>query len=166
MDIEGFDTKSHVTFDDVKTTIDMYMHRVIEIKAEIELYEYNIKNLEHDEHIMTVAEQSVENSSLREKIKILLQEFNETHALSKKRTALTELYQERKDMLNEIKSLFILGECPSNLCSLCLEHPVDTFLRDCCHTFCSQCLAKLSTNKCPMCRTHYTFTDVKTLIFS
>ena len=163
MNIEGFD---HVTFDDVKTTFDVYTQRLNEMKAEIEMQETHIKLLEEDEHILTTAENTVSDRMLKQKLTALKDEYNEMNTLSIKRVKLVELYQERKDMLNDIKSLFVVSDFPTNLCSLCLEHPVDIFLKECCHTFCSKCLSKISTNKCPMCRTPYTFFDVRTLIFS
>jgi cell division protein FtsB len=166
MNIEGFDKNDQVTFDSVKTTIDIYTQRLNEIKAEIEMRETHIKLLEDDETILVSAETTVENTSLKDKIKKLIDEFRETHIIHKKKENLNDLYQERRDMLNDIKSLFIVADLPTNLCSLCLERPVDIFLKECCHTFCSQCLSKISYNKCPMCRTSYTFTDVRTLIFS
>jgi hypothetical protein len=163
MNIEGFD---HVTFDDVKTTFDVYTQRLNEMKAEIEMQETHIKLLEEDEHILTTAENTVSDRILKQKLTALIDEYNEMNTISKKRVTLVDLYQERKDMLNDIKSLFVVSDFPTNLCSLCLEHPVDIFLRECCHTFCSKCLSKISINKCPMCRTPYTFVDVRTLIFS
>jgi hypothetical protein len=166
MNIEGFDIHDHVTFENVKTTIDVYTQRLNEIKAEIEMQENHIKILEEDEHVLTTAETTVSNTSLKHKLTALIDEYNEIHTLGKKRAKLVDLYQERRDMLNDIKSLFVVSDFPTNLCSLCLEHPVDIFLKECCHTFCSKCLSKISSNKCPMCRTPYTFTDVRTLIFS
>ncbi len=166
MNIEGFDKNDQVTFESVKTTFDVYTQRLNEIKADIEMYEKNIKYIETDESILVSAVNELDNSQLKEKVKIIINEFRDIHNLHNKRENLDDLYQERRDILNDIKSLFVVADLPVNLCSLCLERPVDIFLKECCHTFCSQCLSKISYNKCPMCRTHYTFTDVRTLIFS
>lgn len=41
------------------------------------------------------------------------------------------------------------------MCSICMEHLVDTFLEPCGHVFCESCLIRTRNPKCPTCRSQF-----------
>lgn len=163
MNIEGFE---RVTFENVKSTIDVYTERLAVIKTEIEIMESKLKELETDEKIILDTVKSVIHEPVKSQLLQIVIDFQRNNDIDSMRSKVHDLYAERNEMTSDIKSLFIVGDFPSHICSLCLERPVDVFLRQCCHTYCSQCISKNKTDKCPMCRTTYAFMDVRTLIFS
>lgn len=155
-----------ISFSDVKSTIEMYTARFEVLKAEIELAEMSLKLLESDETLLSNVVQNINNSQLKQKISDILTEYKDQNGIAQKRLNIMELYTERAEMINEIKRLFVKMNIQANFCSLCLENPVDVYLKECGHTYCARCLGRNVHPRCPMCRTPYCFNDVRNLIFS
>lgn len=159
-------SEDFATFDDIKSAFDTYTHQFNAIKANIELLEMNVQSTEKNEKILKDAYESMDDRDLKASLLELLQDYVIKSKLDASRSELIKLYDERSDMVNDIKRLLVTMDLPSNMCPLCFEKPVDVFIKVCGHTYCSKCIALFGKVNCPMCRSVYTYNDIRNLIFS
>ncbi len=90
------------------------------------------------------------SGELKDDIDALVQKFVEYYDIQNIEKRVGELYTSRNAMLNVIRLFCVNNE--NNLCTLCLEKPVNVFNIPCGHTLCSTCVSKNTALTCPFCR--------------
>jgi hypothetical protein len=169
MEIGGFDggpASAEFSPHWLKQEFTQYKDDLDTLSVDIKFDEVHLTDIEADETVLETAVASVKSNVLRGSLQAILNDFTNEHNISEKRTNLMNKYRNKQDRVNAIKELLsIVPECVQT-CSICIERPVTLFLATCCHTFCTECMAKNRSGRCPMCRTCYAHADIKTLIYS
>lgn len=162
-----YESEDFAPFENVKFEFDSFTREIDKLKCDIEMNERKIETFEFHESILQNAIESIQDSDLQSKLQTVQNEYRAQHTIDILRLNLTEMYSRKADLVLRVKSLFVYTETSVALCSVCLEKPVDTFLKMCGHTFCASCIGKNSKNsKCPQCRAVYSPMEVRGLIFS
>lgn len=157
--------REFASFDYVKTEFDKVNDEIQKLKMNIDEHEKTISILEFNESLLKNITETLQDVILVEQITKILFEYKNNHNIDGIRVNLQELYTKKNELVRNVKSLFS-STTDSPPCSVCIDLSVDTFLKSCGHTFCTRCVARNKNQKCPQCRTPYSYDDIKSLIFS
>lgn len=163
--IEAFDANDFAEVSDLmlKEEFVNYVSQYKILDNKIVCHEDEIERIECDIKKLTLDLYDEDTNTEIYKLKSNLEEKTK---YTEKKKELDDMYLKKCRMLDNIKNLLQVEGTHSLICPVCFEKNVNSFIRQCGHTFCSFCINSVRHKNCPMCRSHFDIFDIKSLIFS
>lgn len=140
------------------------------MKTSIEDLEESIKDIEHNEEVLSDALIRLRNAPvLSYELQKSLDEYKKNTNIVDIRKQLQDLYDKRQSITSAVKlAMVTLAPDDDNayVCPICFERKISRFLTGCGHTFCVNCITSNHRSTCPMCRSSYDISQVRNLIYS
>ena len=138
--------------------------------ASIDDRETSVADIEHNEKVLDECRRGIRNDPvLLLEMQTVADGYKRKTRIEQVRYELMSLYDKKQNISESIKLILNLTDDESGRvysCPICFERKVSRFISVCGHTYCVQCIDANRRFTCPMCRTQYDPTHVRSLIFS